>query len=107
MDNSARIGLLYLAYILGLTVSSHPGWGWAIAIVFLGGMFVADQFLRQRRWQLSWPWQFALVVALIVAIFYGQLRVPLSNFLRCGELWIVIRVLLVAIGRSFGLRLVS
>jgi competence protein ComEC len=80
MDNSARIGLLCLAYILGLTVSSHPGWGWAIAVFFLSGMFAADKFLRQRPkqllGQLSWPWQFAMVVVLITAIFYGQWRIP-------------------------------
>jgi competence protein ComEC len=76
MDNSARIGLLCLAYILGLTVSSYPGWGGAIAVVFLAGMYAGDKFLRQRRWQLPWPWQFAMVLALTAAIFYGQFRLP-------------------------------
>jgi competence protein ComEC len=75
MDNSARFGLFCLAYILGLIVGSHLGWGCVVAGLFVGGIYVARKFWRQRI-LLTWPWQVAIVAMLFAASFYGQARLP-------------------------------
>jgi competence protein ComEC len=80
MDNSARIGLLCLAYILGLVVSQHSGWGWGLAAIFLSGIYIAETWLRlrQQRFKLQLPlvWRAGMVLVLLLGSFYGQMRVP-------------------------------
>jgi competence protein ComEC len=78
MDNSARIGLLCLAYILGLVVSPHSWWRWGVAAGVFGGIYLAEIWLRQRRFKLQLPvvWRVGIVLVLLLASFYGQMRVP-------------------------------
>ncbi len=79
MDNAARIGLLCLAYMLGLAVSSYAGWSWAIAGLACGLYFV-EAWYRSRKKRLkfsfSWPWRMGWAAILILASFYGQMRLP-------------------------------
>jgi competence protein ComEC len=78
MDNSARIGLLCLAYILGLVVSPHSWWRWGVAAGVFGGIYLAEIWLRQRRFKLQLPvvWRVGMVLVMLLASFYGQMRVP-------------------------------
>ncbi len=79
MDNAARIGILCLAYIVGLAVSSYSWGSWAVAGLALGGLSVAAWYRsRKKRLKLafSWPWRIALVLVLILGSLYGQMRVP-------------------------------
>jgi competence protein ComEC len=80
MDNAARIGLLCLAYMVGLAVSSYSWWSWAIAVLLVSGFYLAEAWYRSRKKRLkfsfAWPWRIGLALVLILASFYGQMRVP-------------------------------
>jgi competence protein ComEC len=80
MDNASRIGLLCLAYIVGLAVSSHSGWSLAIAGLLVGGLYLGEAWYRNRKKRLkfsfSWPWRVGLALVLILSSIYGQMRVP-------------------------------
>ncbi len=80
MDNAARIGLLCLAYIVGLAVSSYSWWSWAIAGLIVGGLYIVEAWYHSRKKRLklafSWPWRISLALVLILASFYGQMRLP-------------------------------
>jgi competence protein ComEC len=80
MDNAARIGILCLAYIVGLAVSSSSWGSWAISGLLVGGLSLTEIWYRRRKKRLkfvfAWPWRIALVLVLLLGSFYGQLRVP-------------------------------
>jgi competence protein ComEC len=80
MDNAARIGILCLAYIVGLAVSSYSGGSWVVSGLFLGGFYCVEAWYRRRKkrlkFALSWPWRVAVVLVLLLSSFYGQMRVP-------------------------------
>ncbi len=80
MDNATRIGLLCLAYIMGLAVSSYSAWSWAIAGLIVGGLYLVEAWYRSRKKRLkfafSWPWRLSFALVLILSSFYGQMRLP-------------------------------
>jgi competence protein ComEC len=73
MDNAKRIGLLCLAYILGLLVSPHPEWVWGLAILMSIVFYLGN---RSKRINLPIGWTVATAAVLISAAFYCQWRLP-------------------------------
>jgi competence protein ComEC len=73
MDNAARIGLLCLAYIVGLLVSPYPEWVWGLTILMSIVLYYGD---RTKRINLPLAWIVAAAAVLLSASFYCQWRLP-------------------------------
>ncbi len=73
MDNAKRIGLLCLAYIVGLLVSPYPEWVWGLTILLSIALYYGD---RSKRINLPISWTVATVAVLLSATLYCQWRLP-------------------------------
>jgi competence protein ComEC len=73
MDNATRIGLLCLAYIVGLLVSPYPEWVWGLTILLSIALYFGD---RSKRINLPISWTVATVAVLLSATLYCQWRLP-------------------------------
>ncbi len=73
MNNEARIGLLCLAYIVGLLASPYPILVGLLAVGIVGIMFLLN---RQRKIRLPIAWSVAAAIILVASSSYLQWRIP-------------------------------
>jgi competence protein ComEC len=81
MDNTARVGMLCLAYIAGLFLSPYPILVGLLAVGTIGVFYVLNTGIpvlrdRQRKVLLPMVWSIAAAVVLIVGSGYAQWRIP-------------------------------
>jgi competence protein ComEC len=73
MNNEARIGLLCLAYILGLLASPYPILVGLLALGIVGILFLLN---HQRKIRLPIAWSVAAAIILVASSSYLQWRIP-------------------------------
>jgi competence protein ComEC len=73
MNNEARIGLLCLAYIVGLLASPYPILVGLLALGIVGILFLLN---HQRKVRLPIVWSVAAAIILVASSSYLQWRIP-------------------------------